>query len=288
MTRSRTLCVVVLAGVLAGCASPPSSEPQDAAPRILERPSFSVRLPITRAEGPDGDAVPGALSVRPAAEDRQPEGPQSFDVLDDGGFLVADPLRDRLLEYAADGTFRRAVPIAMPASSVTVIGTAQVEVVSAATGAVQTFDEQGSPVGGPRSESAIAGGQGPDITLDSARSGVVTWPNAPNALAPPRPQLRVVLQDLSERIASLQVIESDEPDRVYVALEATDAAGRSLEDLRKIVRRYDESGRTDTEIRNIAVDYYVVPNTEFRVLRGVLYQLYPRETEVVINGWRLR
>jgi len=301
MTRRHGLCtlavsILALSGCSPGGSSPPApgvgdsptSPPQTerAAITALDAPTFTIRIPIALIDA--GNPPEGALTMRAAAEDREPEGPQSFDVLDDGGFLIADPLRERLLEYSADGTFRRAVPIDVPASSVTVIGASQVEVVSAATGVIQMFNERGGRVGGPRTESAISGAGAPDVVLDSAQSGVITWPNAPGALAPPRPELKVTLPELGQRLASLQVIQSDAADEVFVAMESTDAAGRTLIELRKTVRRYGATGLLEAEIRNIAVDNYIAPNTEFRVLRGVLYQMYSREKEVLINGWRIR
>ena len=75
----------------------------------------------------------------------------------------------------------------------------------------------------------------------------------------------------------------------FVAFETVELASQnSLSTLKTVVRSYDAEGRLAAEVGNIPTDFYVFPNTEFRIRSGLLYQLQPLRHEVLINVWSLQ
>src|SRR5215475_15956307 len=77
-----------------------SSTPTIALSRVL-------RIPLTAlgAGGPT-HAGPANLTVSKGAKDEPPEGPDGFDVFDDGSLLITDPLRKRLALFDSSSKFR--------------------------------------------------------------------------------------------------------------------------------------------------------------------------------------
>src|SRR3954453_1806126 len=59
----------------------------------------TVVLPVTQAPNPEAASDQNALTLSAGAADELAEGPSGFDILPDGGFLVTDPLRERLVNY---------------------------------------------------------------------------------------------------------------------------------------------------------------------------------------------
>src|SRR5262245_36947644 len=81
--------------MLVGCSRPQPAV--QATPRTVSM-SRVVRVPLIeqaqRATAEQGDRA--KLAVFPGGNDELPEGPSGFDVTEDGTFLIADPLRNRI------------------------------------------------------------------------------------------------------------------------------------------------------------------------------------------------
>lgn len=269
-----------------GRSPSPGSTPQ-AGVRVIDAMTASVKIPVVRIDTDPqtrGDAL-GPLTIRIERQDREPEGPQSFDVLPDGRFVIADPLRDRLVVYEPGGKAQREIPIGGAARVVAAVGSEAVRIVSAVDGTAHTFDFKG------REQPATRGAESQTpraaVKLDDDRSGSVQWTSTRSDGRRPA-DLRVLIDEAKNRLASLQIIAVDEEQRPYIAVEAADRSGRSLESLSKTVRRYSPGGALEAEVRKIPIDYYIVPVTEFRVVGGVLYQLMPRQDAVFINVWTIK
>src|SRR5882724_1615250 len=217
-----------------------------------------LRIPIstldahTATESPD--ASPTTLLLSPGATDEPPEGPDGFDVLEDGSLLITDPLRSRLSSFDSQGKFRRTWKIGFRADSVTVIADGLVLVREASTGRLHTYDQEGQPrpVTGDtlpeRGEARLQPGQ---------NRGTVSRPSIDRTHGGP---LGIQFDKPGLTLLSLQSLTTDQKGDTYVAVEAT-AGGRASEaiNLNKYVRRYSSDGKLLCEIADISLDYYVPP-----------------------------
>jgi hypothetical protein len=290
MKRLLTILLVMLGG--ASCSGRPEGPPQAAAqpartasPAILETPTQVIRIPTYRLTS-GSVAKPenaGALTIKPEAEDEEAEGPQSFVVLEDGRFVIADPLRDRLAVYSAAGTFERGIDLGAPASEVSLQGE-RLRVVIATDATARLIDLDGRPAPAPVEVASTPSEA--DIVLDSERSGVVRWKGGA-APASAAAGVKVQLDNPQMRLASLRVIGGQPDGLMYVSAESAERSGRSLSTVGTLVRRYSADGELQVEVRNILLDYYVTPKTPFRVARNTLYQLYPQLDAVLIHVWTL-
>ncbi len=62
-----------------------------------------IQLPVSYIE--NGDSARERLTLSAGAEDELPNGPASFDVTSDGGVVVTDPLKQRLVYFDSEGRF---------------------------------------------------------------------------------------------------------------------------------------------------------------------------------------
>ena len=245
--------------------------------RVVEIPVTLVNL---EQAAELSEANPASLLIWPGAEDERPEGPNGFDVLDDGSLLISDPLRKSISVFDAQGKFRGAWKIGFAADSVTVVGGDLVLAREAVTGQYHAFDREGksrpttdATLPTPAKASIDAGGKSGSVELPAIQGKSV------NSL-----QVRFDRPDAT--LLSLQSLASDQDGNTYVALETT-LGGQSSDaiDLQKYVRKYSADGHLVCETANIPLDYYVVPTDELRVHKGVVYQLMTTKTEVRINVW---
>jgi|SRR5580704_4252650 hypothetical protein len=242
-----------------------------------------IRIPVSAlsvqesAELQDGDSA--NLAAWPGAADEPPEGPNGFDVLDDGSFLISDPLRSRIAVFDSQGKFRGAWKIAFAADSITVIPKGLVLVHEASTGQLHVFDSQGQP---HPNEGAALPEPAPARVLDS-KSGTVSRLATGDAHGGPL-DVRFDIPGLT--LLSLQTLATDHEGNTYIALETT-AGGEATDaiNLKKYVRRYAASGKLVCEITDIPLDYYIAPVDELRVHKGIVYQLMTTSSEVRINVW---
>src|ERR1051325_10893615 len=98
----------------AGCGADRSQAPAAGAsgntPRAIP-PTCSITIAAEQVRDPALAANKAALTLTAGAADEPPEGPTGFDVMPDGGFLVADPVRSRLASFDSQGKFRWDLPI---------------------------------------------------------------------------------------------------------------------------------------------------------------------------------
>jgi hypothetical protein len=218
--------------------------------------------------------------ISKGAVDEPPEGPNGFDVLEDGSLLITDPLRSQVSSFDSHGRFRKTWKVGFPADSLTVITGGPVLIREANSGQLRAFDREGTPhsmegnVLPSRPEAQILAGKNRATIL---RGGADDSRRGPLAIQLDKPGLTLL---------SLESLDVDQKGDAYVALETT-AKEEDPEAIRlnKYVRRYSSDGKLLREISDIPLDYYVSPVDELRVHRGVVYQLQTTSSEVRVNIW---
>jgi len=281
------VCALLLA---VGCSSketaskaPPPAAPAKASPLSLTR---SVTIPAAVVSDPaTAQGSPGVLTLSEGGDDELPEGPTTFDVLSDGGFVIADPLRQRLVFYDPSGQFRFDLLIHFSAERVRALPNNALSVVRYQTG--ERYIYQADTAGqyqAPR--LATANDPDPDAAdagvakLESRTLATVSAASSPNSETVPVP---VRFDAVGEEMVSVRRLGLDARLRTYVAIEAAFPGERV--DVRTIVRKYTGQGQPLAEIADIPLDYFAHPVDEFRMRDGVLYQLMPKASEVRINMW---
>ena len=236
-----------------------------------------VRIPVTtltaQQEVETVAGSPGALIVWPGGPDERPEGPDGFDVLDDGGFLITNPLPQRISEFDSEGKFRRAWKTGFSPDSVTVVPSGLVVVREATTGQLHLFDREGRPQTGE-----IVLPQTGEARVLNGKSGTVARP-------PDGGILQVHFDRPGLVLLSLESLATDQAGNIYVALETTAGGAAEGINVNKYVRKYSADGKLLGEITDIPLDYFVTPVDELRVHKGIVYQLMTSSSEVRINVW---
>lgn len=261
-------------------------------PRTRPEPGLSVctipltqvlRIPVsildTRETQGSVEGATATLMISPGATDELNEGPTGFDVLDDGGVLITDPLRKAVSKFDSHGGFRKAWRIGFSADSLTVTPTGNVLVREASTGKLFAFDRDGQA----RSAEDTKEPEQAEARVLDGQNGMVKRPALEGGQGGP---LVVQLNKPDMTLLSLVSLLTDQKGDTYVALETT-ARGRAADaiDVNKYVRRYSSSGKLLCEIADIPLEYYVPPADELRVRRGWVYQLQTTSSEVRINMW---
>jgi hypothetical protein len=301
-SRFRAVFAALSAIALVGsCGGPPdpAGRPAGAAgsgPRIVTQPTRTLSIPVQTYAPRSGEqpspADPASLTIRLEAEDHQAEGPQSFDVLEDGGLAIADPLKNRLAIYSNAGVYQRAIEVGGSISNVRIEG-GRLHVTSSTDGRERMIGLDGSPAPAPAGIQPQPQPQ-PQVALSPERSsGRIRWPGPLPAGAEGKPtggppEIAVQLERPDQQLASLRVIAGSPNAPTYVAAESIDRSAPSLATLGAIVRRYSAKGELEVEVRGIPLDYYVTPTSPFRVSNNVLYQLVPKENVVLVHVWDLR
>jgi len=240
-----------------------------------------VRIPLSGMESGQNttaSSFPG-LAVSRGGEDEIPVGPDSFDVYDDGSFLVTDPLLDRISLFNSEGQFKRSWQLGFAADSVKVLSNETFQVRDAKTAAFYVVDQRG----GIHPAEARASDYSARIT--SPQAGVV----ARGAGSGDRnTQINVQLDRPGYTLLSLELIGADEDGSAYIALESTQGnTGAEGVSVNKNVRRYSRDGKLLSQTDDLPLDYYVTPVDELRVRKGVVYQLMTTPSEVRLNIWNL-
>ena len=285
---SSLVCTLCLISLACGAGSDAVQEQsQDTAAFVLER-TVSIPVQVVTAETPAGvfEEFPERLAITTGAEDELPQGPQGFEVLPDGSFVVADPLRRRLVFYDNAGTFYAQWPIGLPAGSISFLDDGALEVRNVFTGAYFIVDElgQASPVASEARNARMASEYGQvALDRDTRNRGQITLSGARGEGGG---TLEVTLDSDTTQMISLQSLGRTSGDNyIYVALETT--RGGAEIDVEKIVRVYDADGGLLGQLSNIPLDYFIHPVNEFQIEGGKIYQLVPGQDAVLINVWAL-
>jgi hypothetical protein len=234
-----------------------------------------VRIPV-QTQNPEIKEETAALLISPGAADELAEGPNGFDVLDDGSFLITDPLRSQVSVFDSEGKFKGAWKIGFAADSLTT-SRGLIVVREATTEHLYVFDRDGKPH--PQERGTLPKPQ--EARVVSATAGTVTTSAAGNTGT-----LSIQFDKPGLTLLSLESLGTDADGNTYVALEAT--TGSSVNgtiNLTKYVRKYSAAGTLVCEAEDIPLDYYVPPVDELRVHGGVVYQLFITSSEVRINVW---
>ncbi len=277
--------------ILAACSGKNDTASNAPAPAAPVKPSNialtrTITIPARVAADP-ATAPPdsGVLTLSEGGDDELPEGPTSFDLTADGGFVVADPLRQRIVFYDSTGKFRSDMLIHFGAERLRVLPNNVLSIVRYQGGDRLIFEPNpAGQYGAPRAATerdpdpdAIDAGS---VQLQSGEQAIVAAQPAPGAESAP---LSVRFQAVGESMVSVRRLGADARQRTFVAIEAAFAGQRV--DVRKIVRKYAPGSQNLVEILDIPLNYYVHPVDEFRIRDGLVYQLMPQATEVRINVW---
>lgn len=226
------------------------------------------------------------------------QGPQGFDVLEDGSFVIADPLRARLAFYDSTGTHLASCDLGMAPQSVTRVGN-QFEIRGLHTGRwyrarLLESDEESvcivedAPPETVGLRSAEEAGEA-SLARDTINFGVIDWTRGSRADKEP---LEVSYRSDSTRMVSLQgvgpatgVRRGFGEELMVVAIEAAHSAETIR--VRKEIQVYDDANRLVALVPNVSIDYFIAPVNEFRIHGSKLYQLYPQRDGVKINVWSL-
>jgi hypothetical protein len=279
---SGIILLVLLCGILASGA--PGGRPETTQNLCTIPLTRVLRIPVGMLAAQDPAKAPGAastnLTISPGAEDELPEGPDGFDVLDNGSLLITDPLESRIASFGSDGKFLKAWNIGFAADSLTVMANSMVLVREASTGRLHVFDREGQARN--TEEVTLPAGAKAQVQSGKNRGEVMR-------LAPDGRQgspLEIQFDKPGLVLVSLESLATDKKGDTYVALETT-ASGGSPDaiNLNKYVRRYSSDGKLLCEIADIPLDYYVAPVDELRVRNGLIYQLQTTKSEVRVNVW---
>lgn len=318
MTRHVLTSVAFAAAVAIGCGkadAPPQETATAAQPpvqrtatdatqstsprtRIYDHPTDVVKLPTALVQDDVAQAPSDRLTVRDEKLDQQAEGPQTFDVRPDNTIAITDPLRDRVLIFDRSGTLVHNVDLNAPVRFVAAAGEGLR--VAGPSETARSVDLTGKPLpgdgrgfAGPPSAAPLPPAA---VRLDEGRKvGTIQFhqpefrgrANAFSDRAPDR-DLEVRVETTDTRLASMRVIAVDDQKCTYVSIETMQGDGSpGNSSLSKMIRRYTNAGQIDIEIHDVPIDYFIVPITEFRVVRDVVYQLLPHRQEVLINVWDL-
>jgi hypothetical protein len=228
-------------------------------------------------------AAPEAASlvVWSGAPDEPPEGPDGFYVKNDGGVIITDPLRNRLISYDSQGNFLRSYDTGQPADHIDQLLDGSIVFREATTGRLLKLDADGRSKEFVQEVPAAT----EKATLENSTSGSVSWPAIGAKAAG---EIKVVLDRPNADLVSLQSLGRDSNGNLYVALEISKDHDQS-EGLAvsKYVQKYSGDGMLVCETTDIPLDYYVTPVDELRVKNGILSQLRTTQTEVSINLWNM-
>ena len=289
---SHTFLLISCVVALAGCSSKDSATPKTGAPAAASAKAAvvgltrSVTIPVRVVADPAAAPADGSvLSISEGGDDEPPEGPSTFDVLPDGGFVVADPLRQRIVFYDGAGKFRFDLLIHFSAERLRVLPNNALSIVR-----YQSGDRYISEADSAGNYGALRLATDRDPDLDAADAGVTRLESGSQAIVSAQPApgteippVSVRFEAVGESMVSVRRLGSDARQRTYVAIEAAFPGQRV--DVREIVRKYAGNGDPLVEIVDIPLDYLAHPVDEFRIRGGVLYQLMPKSSEVRINIW---
>lgn len=280
MSQLALSIIFVLFGLIPGLIAPRSTASPGATACVVPL-SQTVRIPVSMLGAPERpeskDVSIPTLLISKGAVDELPEGPTGFDVLEDGSFVIVDPLRRRICLFDSQGKFQKAWKTGFPADSVTIMKNGLLAVEESGTDTVHVFDRDG--IAKPQ-EAAVIPKYG-DARVLSGSSGIVNRVSAGGT----RP-LEINYDRQGSRLLSLQTLSDDAEGNTFVAVEGT-TAGDPGEEIRlnKSIRRYSGDGTLSREVSDIPLDYYVAAVDELRVHNGKVYQLVTTSTGVNINVW---
>src|ERR1700751_5902786 len=109
MTRAALLsCLFFVCSLLASCSA--ANGRAGSGPRVISLTRV-IRI-LVRTLNPQetptsGRQEPKDLIASAAAPDEPPEGPDGFDILQDGGVAITDPFRKRIAVFDSAGKFRK-------------------------------------------------------------------------------------------------------------------------------------------------------------------------------------
>jgi len=282
MARLSALMILFVLSALPGTTAPVESP--GGPPSICTFPiSRTVRIPVAikRAGEAEQAAETDAalLWVTSGAKDELPEGPSGFDVLEDGSFVIADPLRHRLAIFDSKAKFLQEWKLGFAADSVSIAANELILVEEASTGTLHVLDRSGRLQ--PDAYAVLP--QRGEASVLTPRNGAVARIGRDGQNRGP---IEVRFDRPGQALLSLESLATDPAGNSFIALEST-VEGKASPDVNvdKVVRKYDSEAVLVGETSTLPLDYFVTPVDELRVHVGFVYQLQTTKSEVRINIW---
>ncbi len=251
--------------------------------RIISK-SRTVRIPSQMSSNITPESMlenHGVLTISAGGEDELPQGPQSFDVLDDGGFVITDPLQRRIVFYNSLGQYLEAWQFGFPANRITIREDGFLEVIKATSSDTFLIDDTGQIYpANVRTRGQLSIAKRGETKLLALNYGIIS---RPRTRGQEPGTLEINFQSDSTKMIALQDLGMDRDGNSYVAIETT--YGKDTIDIIKYIRKYSAEGKILFQINDIFLDYYIHPEDEFRLKNGWIYQMQPMQSELLINIW---
>ena len=246
--------------------------------------SRTVRVPVRMLSSITPESMledPGALTISAGGEDELPQGPQSFDVFNDGSFVITDPLQRRIVFYDSLGQYLEAWQIGFPANHIIVREDAFLEATKATSGDTFLIDDNGQiHPANMRTRSQVSKPNRGEAKRLGLNRGVIF---RPRTRGKEQGTLEINFKSDSTQMIALLDLGIDRQGNTYVALETTH--GKESIDIIKYIRKYSSWGKIIFQINDISLDYFIHPEDEFRIKNGRIYQMQPAQSELLINVW---
>jgi hypothetical protein len=226
---------------------------------------------------------PGFLVISPGSEDELPEGPNAFEVLDDGGVIISDPLLNRLVVFDSAGNFKRALSLGFASDEVTQLENGALGIRRANTDALYQLDSKdviraSDPAIGMRGDLAGAG-VAKRVSLDHGT--IVNRMQGRQRIADP---LDVHYVSDTTQMVALRSLATNAEGATFVALTVTSHATDAVK-TNTIVRKYSRSGELLCQTAELPSDYVVFPTNPIRVRNNMIYHMIPGKDAVTIKIW---
>jgi hypothetical protein len=246
--------------------------------------SRTIAIPLksvdaTQSATAQASQDPATLLASPGAEDELPEGPNGFEVLEDGRLLISDPLAFRVVVFDTQGKYRESWKLSFPPDSLTLVGKQVVAIRDASTGQLHGFGLDGRPQSLPQNPT-------PPLGEVMRKSGNLAYVTLASSSGTTTQALQISFDRPGMSLVSVEILAVEKDGNAYLALEST--SGGDEVSIEKDVRKYSNSGKFLGQIVHIPLDYYIPPINELRVRDGVIYQLYTTKAEVRVNIWNTK
>jgi|WetSurMetagenome_2_1015567.scaffolds.fasta_scaffold170783_2 hypothetical protein len=283
---SQEVCLAISLCLCGAMCGPADHGSRDTANPPLEI-SRIVRIPVLLLGDLQREQLPPNqsrfLAISPGSEDELPEGPSAFEVLDDGGFIISDPLLNRMVVYDGTGNFKRAFHLGFAADEVIQLENGALRVRRATTDLMYQLDSNGSIRPLDREMR---------IRPDVAGAGIARRVALDHGIVADRMQgheritdpLDIHYRSDTTQMVALQSLASSVEGFTFVSL-TVNVQGADAVKTKTFVRKYSRKGELLCQTAECPGDYYVYPANPLRVRNNMIYQMIPGKDVVTINIW---
>lgn len=231
----------------------------------------AITIPAMVTGNPDQSALdlpPAWLLMTTDGEEQQPLGPAAFDILANGEFAIADPLRRRIAFFDANGQYLREWVVGFAVDSLSEAVPGRLHVRRAVSGTLHASD--GNSVSAPLPLEPLA---------DFSATGE---PNRRTILLR-RPGATIRIESASGvELIGAKVVGSDSGS-IYVQVESIDAGTLELAS-RRVVQKYGKGGAMTEEFGDFDAEQYIPVQDDIRAKDSRICQLVTRPGKIIIKS----